>query len=81
MRRLTIAAEHVGEDDSPWEGAFSRREVEQATGMVLAQMGISGDDARVVLQGDAFATNRPVRDVAADVIARTLDFTSAPIKG
>lgn len=81
VRRSTIAAEHVGEDDSPWEGAYSRREVYQATGMVLAQMGISADDALVVLQGHAFATNRPVRDVAADVIARTLDFTSSTDQG
>lgn len=81
MRRSTIAAEHVGEDDSPWASAYSRREVDQATGMVLAQMGISADDALLVLQGHAFATDRPVRDVAADVIARTLDFSISTDQG
>ena len=39
---------------------YSRRMVHQATGMVLAQLGISADDARLVIQGHAFA------DVAID---------------
>lgn len=81
MRRSALAAEHVGEENSPWEGPYSRREVDQATGMVLAQMDISADDALVVLQGHAFATSRPVRDVAVDVITRTLDFTNSTDQG
>lgn len=54
---------------------YPRREVHQATGMVLAQLGIGADDALLVLRGHAFASGRPLREVAADVVARTLDFT------
>ncbi|WP_375372628.1 ANTAR domain-containing protein [Clavibacter capsici] len=49
----------------------------QATGMVIAQMGLSAADALLVLRGHAFATNRSVRDVANDVVERRLDFTPA----
>lgn len=63
--------------DAPDDGArdepYSRREVHQATGMVAARNGIGVDDALLLLRGHAFAAGRPVRDVAADVIARRLD--------
>jgi hypothetical protein len=63
--------------DSPDDGAqdepYSRREVHQATGMVAARNSIGVDDALLLLRGHAFAAGRPVRDVAADVIARRLD--------
>jgi hypothetical protein len=41
--------------------------------MAAAQLGVSVEDALLVLRAHAFATERPVRDVAADVIARRLD--------
>jgi len=63
--------------DSPDDGAqdapYSRREVHQATGMVAARNSIGVDDALLLLRGHAFAAGRPVRDVAADVVARRLD--------
>ena len=63
--------------DAPDDGArgepYSRREVHQATGMVAARNSIGVDDALLLLRGHAFAAGRPVRDVAADVIARRLD--------
>jgi len=55
---------------------YSRREVYQATGMVLAQMHSTPGDALLVLRGHAFANGRTVLDVAADVIARRLDFST-----
>ena len=54
----------------------SRREVHQATGMVLAQLGVSADDAALLLRAHAFATGRSVRDVATDVVERRLDFSA-----
>ena len=75
LRRALLAAKRSGGDGGGWDGEFSRREVHQATGMILAQMGISADDALLVLRGHAFATGRPARDIATDVIDRTLDFT------
>jgi len=56
-------------EDEPW----SRREVHQATGMIAARNGIGVDDALLLLRGHAYAAGRPVRVIAADVIARRLD--------
>lgn len=58
-------------DDSP----LSRREIHQATGMVLAQAGTSARDALLLMRAYAFAQGRTVREVARDVVSRTLDFT------
>lgn len=57
------------------DNQFSRRLVHQATGMVLAQLDISADDARLLIQGHAFALGRPMRDVAEDILERRLDFS------
>lgn len=60
------------------DGALSsgpRREVHQATGMVLAQLNVSAQDAELMLRAHAFATGRTVLDVATDVIERRLDFS------
>ena len=54
----------------------TRREVNQATGMVLAQLGISAEDAGLLLRAHAFATGRTVLEVAVDVIDRRLDFSA-----
>lgn len=54
---------------------YSRREVHQATGMVAARNDLGVDDALMLLRGHAYAAGRPVRDVAADVIARRLDLS------
>ncbi|MBM7411967.1 hypothetical protein JOE38_001790 [Clavibacter michiganensis] len=75
LRRALMAAEGPQEDTGAWDGRYSRREVHQATGMVVAQMGIPPADALLVLRGHAFATGRPLRDVAEDVLGRTLDFS------
>lgn len=46
----------------------------QATGMVAAQAAISVVDALVRLRAHAFALDRPLTDVASDVVARRLRF-------
>ena len=51
-----------------------RAEVHQATGMILAQLGIPAQDAFVRLRAYAFAHRRPLGDVARDVVARRLVF-------
>ena len=60
-------------DDSP---TFSRRIIHQATGMVLAQLGTTAEDAHLILQARAFAENRPMREVAQDVLDRRIRFTA-----
>ena len=65
--------EHAREESL--QQPLSRRVVHQATGVVLAQLDLSPDDARLVIQGQAFATGRSMMDVAEDVVAGRLRFT------
>ena len=48
--------------------------VHQAAGMVSVQLDISVADALVRLRAHAFATDRPLNEVAGEVVARTLRF-------
>ncbi len=50
-------------DNSP----LTRRQIHQATGMVLAQAGTSARDALLLMRAYAFAQGRTVREVARDV--------------
>ena len=64
------------EDRPPEQGwGIDRLEVHQATGMVLVQLDIPGEDAFARLRAYAFAHQRPLADVARDVVARRLVFT------
>lgn len=56
-------------------GLGSRAEIHQATGMVLAQLGISATDALARLRAHAFVEQRLLIDVTKDVVARRLTFT------
>jgi hypothetical protein len=49
-------------------------EVHQATGMITVQLGVSVAVALVRLRAHAYAHDRRLRDVAADVVARRLRF-------
>lgn len=62
-------------DEAPENASWPRRVVHQATGMVIAQLGVSAEDALLIIRAHAFAANRPVREVADDITARRIDFT------
>jgi hypothetical protein len=63
-------------DEHSWDLSWGNRaEIHQATGMVVAQLGISATDAFARLRAYAFAQQRPLREVARDVVARRLQFT------
>jgi hypothetical protein len=49
---------------------------EQATGVVMAQMGMDARQARVCLYTEAVTIGRNVLEVAADLVARRLRMTS-----
>ncbi len=55
-------------------GADLQLLVHQASGMVAAQLGIAVGQALVCLRATSFGTGRPLDQVVADVIARTLRF-------
>jgi hypothetical protein len=50
-------------------------QVHQATGMVQVQLGVSTEEAFLMLRARAFASGRKVADVATDVVARRLRFS------
>lgn len=72
-RILTINEEAQSNPDrySP----LSRREIHQATGMVLVQLGLTATQALMRLRAHAFAHDESVRDVARQVVGRTLEFS------
>ncbi|MBA2390425.1 MAG: GAF and ANTAR domain-containing protein [Geodermatophilaceae bacterium] len=56
-------------------GAFDdRAEVHQATGMITIQLNVSLANALVRLRAHAYATERPIGEIAADVVNRRLRF-------
>jgi hypothetical protein len=54
---------------------LSRREIHQATGMVLVQMNVTPRDALLLLRAHAFSHGETVRTTARDVVARRLQFS------
>jgi hypothetical protein len=75
---LRHALNAVGDENEETGNAFSRRFIHQATGVVLAQLDLSADDARLVIQGHAFASSRTMMDVARDIVEGRLRFTKGP---
>jgi hypothetical protein len=69
---LHTGARTEGGDLAPWlsEPLSDRAEVHQATGMVAVQAGVSLAEALLLLRARAYAEQRPVQDVAGDVVAR-----------
>lgn len=75
LRQLLTLTPADGADAPADDSPLSRREIHQATGMVLAQAGTSARDALLLMRAYAFAQGRTVREVARDVVSRSLDFT------
>jgi hypothetical protein len=73
---LRDALRAAGNEVRPPGGPFSRRAVHQATGFVIAQCGISAEDAHLLLQGHAFAEGVSMDEVAREVISGRLVFTA-----
>ncbi|WP_433831272.1 GAF and ANTAR domain-containing protein [Actinoplanes sp. CA-015351] len=64
-------------DDRELDDAIeSRAALYQAQGMVMVQLGVSLTEAMVRLRAHAYAEDRPLSAVAADVVARRLRFDS-----
>lgn len=61
----------------PAPNPLSRRLVHQATGVVLAQLDVSADDAQLMIQGHAFASGRSMMDVAKDIVEGVMRFHRA----
>lgn len=73
------ALRSAAEGDSPQAKAPAlRREVHQAVGMVFVQLDVTTAEALSLLRAYAFSTNRPLEEVAQDVVGRRLDFRELP---
>lgn len=64
----------VADDEPEPETPYSRREVHQATGMVLVQLDITAEDAILLMRAHAFSSGRSVREIANDVVECRLVF-------
>ncbi|MGO4691480.1 GAF and ANTAR domain-containing protein [Glaciibacter sp. 2TAF33] len=76
LRKALSESDRYGLDDPETDARLSRRVVHQATGMVLAQLGLSASDALIVIRGHAFSAGRSVREVATEIVERRLDLSS-----
>jgi hypothetical protein len=78
---LVLALDHLSGVESPQERLFDsaftdrRAVVHQAAGMVSVQLDLTVTDALARLRGYAYAQDRRLADVCADVVARRLSFT------
>ncbi len=57
------------------EGAgfpYSRREVHQATGMIIAQFDLGAEEALLLLKAHAFSSGRSMRELSHEIVERTL---------
>lgn len=78
---LTDAAEHPEGHLQPGEGWSSRSLVHQATGMVMAQVRITPEDALALLRGHAYALATDINDVAERVVDRSINFSNFDVEG
>jgi hypothetical protein len=82
MTAVLLNSDRDGRVPSPlgpwWNQPLSTREVHQATGMVMAQLGVDARSAYAQLQAFAFGNSRLLRDVASDVVNRRKRFHPNP---
>jgi hypothetical protein len=74
-RAIVLAANESLDGEPPIE---SRREIHQATGMVLTQLNISATDALSRLRAYAFSSGYTLQEIAHDVVSRRLNFAQLP---
>jgi hypothetical protein len=79
-RALQVAIA-LANDDAPSGGGLApemRREVHQATGMILVQLDIDATEAFARLKAHAFASGISIQEVAKEVVQRRLNFRDLP---
>jgi hypothetical protein len=78
---VTDAARHPEGHLQSGEGWSSRSVVHQATGMVMAQVRVTPEDALALLRGHAYALATDINDVATRVVARRINFSNFDVEG
>ena len=78
---VTDASYHPHAHLEMGEGWSSRSLVHQATGMVMAQVRVTPEDALALLRGHAYALATDLDDVAGSVVDRTINFSNFDVEG
>ncbi|MHA7278096.1 ANTAR domain-containing protein [Arthrobacter sp. Hz1] len=76
LRQLLNDSAGTDNGSPPGHAYPTRREIHQATGMVLVQATLSAANALLLLRAHAFANGRTLTETAQDVVTRELDFSS-----
>lgn len=76
-RRVLERALRLSDSAEAGVSRHGRRLVHQATGFVIAQLGVSADDAALLIQAHAFAKGRSMEEVAQQILDRSLTFTAS----
>jgi hypothetical protein len=75
-RVLRRALRSTSPDGSEQVPLLDRRVVNQATGFVIAQLGVPADEAELLIRASAFAEGRPMREIAEELVSRRRRFTA-----
>jgi hypothetical protein len=78
---LDDATEQPERQGQMGEGWSSRTLVHQATGMVMAQVRVTAQDALALLRGHAYALGADINDVAQRVVDRDVHFSNFDAEG
>lgn len=70
LRSAELSTEARSDPSAP----LMRREVHQATGILIVHLDLSATEAFLRLRAHSFATGRSIQEVARDVVARVIDF-------
>lgn len=74
LLRRVLSVNSLDTDPAVETALMSRREIHQATGMVLAQSGVGAADALLLLRAHAFANALTLRETADEVLLGRLSF-------
>jgi GAF domain-containing protein len=72
---LRRALRYTAIDDADVVPPHARRVIHQATGFVIAQLGVPAEDAELLIRASAFAEGRTMREIAEELVSRRRRFT------
>jgi hypothetical protein len=73
---LRQAIHRARPDSTEAFGTHARRVIHQATGFVIAQLGVPVADAELLIQASAFAEGKAMREIAEEIVRRERTFTT-----
>jgi hypothetical protein len=71
-----VARDHDATNEPPSEPWLTRSRVHMATGMVVAQLRVSPEDALALIRAFAFVHDKPLNEVAEDIVNRLVRLDS-----